>query len=767
VEVAARAAGDHADGVRFVDLAPLRDPALVVPTVARALGVREAGGGLSARDALVKYLSEKRLLIVLDNCEHLLEAAPDVGNLLGACPNLWVLATSRAALRVTGEQEYPVAPLAMPDVGRLPEVGALLGYGAIRLFVERVRAIRLDFALTDRDSEAVVEICRRLDGLPLAIELAAARHKLFAPRELLARLDRRLPLLSDGPRDAPERQRTLRATLDWSYRLLEPAAQAVLRRVAVFVGGGTVGAYEAVCAEPLSGAAGGPGTDAAPGWSPTATGRDRAVDALAALQNACLVELRPGGDGETRVVLLETVREYALEHLAESGVEATIRQRHAGYFLELAGRPIPDDGGGNTEVSFWLDHLQAELGNFRAAADWFLARGDATSALRLGIALHPLWNWRADPSEGRRWLERALAAAEEGGTGVDAGLHVQAFASLAAFASRQTDFTATLAAYERGVALARSMGDWRVLAPLLFEYGQRIRTGLFLDQAERCMEEARALYAEHGDIVQTAACDCYLGAVARSAGDLARARMVLERGLSAMRGLAEPPPAWLNFFDWNLGNVACDEGDHEQARAWHRANVARAIRMRRQSWYGATLLACALWAARTDQPGPATRLLAAATALREAIYHPWPPVDRADLDEAAARISAALSQDERRQLEAEGRLMTTTAERALEYALDVLDSWRSPSEQKRTGGALGGPTLTRRQREVAVLVAEGMTNREIAERLVITERTAENHVEHVLSRLGLRSRAQIAAWVVGQRNSRGADARAEEQPPEA
>jgi non-specific serine/threonine protein kinase len=752
-EVAASVNVTFADGVRFVDLVPLRSAALVLPAIARAFGlvVGEHAGdatregrasGTSALRTLTGLLHDKHVLVVLDNCEHVLEAVPALGELVRACPRVTLLATSRAALRLTGEHEYPVGALDLPPSASGATVGQLMACDAVRLFIERARAVAPHFAPTAEDAPILAEICRRLDGLPLAIELAAARLKVFPPPALLARLERRLPLLTDGPRDAHARHQTQRAALDWSYQLLTQDEQALLRRMGIFVGGGSLEAVAAVCADPEEPR----GDTAADGCAEARrVVGGGAVDLLSSLRNASLVEVRSdlGHEGQPRVGLLETVREYALERLAASGESEALRQRHAAYYLALAGRPVPDDGGGNTEVFSWLDHLEAELGNFREAASWFLGRRDPVSALQLGLALHPLWEWRADPSEGRHWLERALAAAEAADS--DSALRVLVLRALAVLAGRQTDHATSLAYNERAIALARTLGDRPMLAHVLMGAGQSLRSALVLDRAQACFEEARDLFTELGDAVQTAWSDCWLGTVARSAGEHARARSLLERGLDDARAMDQPPLVLLNFLEWNLGNVACDDGDYEQARAWHRSNVARTSSMRRASWYGASLLGTALWAARAGRPEEAVRLLAAATALRDAIHHPWPLVDRPDVEEVMARTNAALPPDAVRRLEAEGRSMA--AEPALAHALATLDS---PLPATATGvaspTATGCPGLTPRQWEVARLVARGLTNREIAAALTVTERTAENHVQHVMDRLGFRSRSQIAAW---------------------
>ena len=384
--VAERVAPQFPDGVVFVSLAPLADPALVASAIAEQLGVRERAEQ-TLRDALVTHLAGKRLLLVLDNFEHLLPAAPLVAALLGACPALRVLTTSRAALHLSGEHLYPVSPLALPDAGPLPPLEELGQTAAVRLFVERVRAVKPDFALSEANAPAVVEIVRRLDGLPLALELVAARARVLSPAALLARLDRRLPLLTGGAQDLPDRQRTLRETIAWSYDLLRPDEQALFRRLGVFAGGCTLEAAETVANldEPFD-----------------------VLEGMTALLDASLLQSEEQ-DGEPRYTMLETIREFALERLSESGEEPATRDRHARFFRDLAERAGPDivETGDPT----LLDVIEREHDNLRAALAWSRETGDHDTLLRLAGALAFFWYYRGYLNEGQRWLDQALADA--------------------------------------------------------------------------------------------------------------------------------------------------------------------------------------------------------------------------------------------------------------------------------------------------------------------------------------------------------------------
>ena len=348
IEVAATLLAEFDDGAFFVDLAPLRDPALVVPAIAQTLGVHDLGAG-SVLDKLIAHVQDKRLLLLLDNFEHVLPAGPALSSLLSACPRLKILATSRAALHLRGERELPVPPLALPEPGHPSRADNLSTYAAIALFVQRAADVRPDFRMGDQDAPLVVEICRRLDGLPLAIELAAARIKHLTPQSMLLRLERRLPFLIGGARDLPERQQTLRSTISWSYDLLGEDERLGLDRLACFAGGCTLEAIEAI-------------------WDPDKGSDVSVLDIVASLVDKSLVRRLDGQDGTLRFTMLETVREFATERLAASGEEQIVRRRHAEYYVTFAELARGHLRGPN--VRTWLDRLEAEHDNLRIALAW-------------------------------------------------------------------------------------------------------------------------------------------------------------------------------------------------------------------------------------------------------------------------------------------------------------------------------------------------------------------------------------------------------------
>jgi predicted ATPase/DNA-binding SARP family transcriptional activator len=402
LQVAAELLDDFPDGVFLVELAPIIDPGLVASTIAQRLGIRETGGQ-PLLESLKEYLREKQLLLVLDNFEHVLAAAPRVAELLTGSPQLQVLVTSRAVLHLRGEQELPVPPLAVPDPKRLPPTPAVSQYAAVELFIQRALNVRPDFAVTDENAPAVAEICARLDGLPLAIELAAARIRLLSPEALLARLERRLPLLTGGARDLPERQQTLRAAIGWSYDLLQEGEQRLFRRLSVFVGGCTLEAAEAVChaegelaIDVLDGVASLVDKsllqqdETGAGWGP----RTVPAGTEGARAHAAKRWVAAPGAGEPRLAMLETIREYGLECLEASGEAVAVRRRHAHFFLGLAEAAEPPLAG--ADQGKWLARLEREHANLRAALEWLAESGEAEG----GLLVRGYW------SAGRGWLER-------------------------------------------------------------------------------------------------------------------------------------------------------------------------------------------------------------------------------------------------------------------------------------------------------------------------------------------------------------------------
>ena len=511
LQVAGEVAAAFPDGVIFIPLAPLGDPALVPMALARALELVESPGQ-PLLPRLVAYLRDRQHLLVFDNFEHLLPAAPLVGELLAGVPRVKALVTSRAVLRCYGEHEFAVPPMAFPSPQALPEAKQLAAYDAMRLFVAHAQAVRPDFRLTPANTPAVAAICARLDGLPLAIELAASQLKLRSPQALLAGLAERLDFVTGGPRDRPARQQTLRGVLDWSHALLDPAERRVLAQLSVFAGGWTLEAAEAVCA-----------TGAAE-RSPT--------ECVGALLDQSLIWRQPADDdGEPRLAMLETVREYATERLREAGEDALSAERHAAYFLALGERGEGQLRGPHQQR--WLDRLEHEHHNIRAALRWFLARGDGPSGVRLAGALVWFWFIRGHFGEGRAWLERALAA----GGQVDAGSRAKALTGLGMLVWRQGDYAHAAMLLGEGIALCRGARERAGLADALHHLAHVREAQGDAAGAARLFEESLAIARAAGDRWETALTVNCFGATLLRLGDQDRALALLEEGLRVAREL--------------------------------------------------------------------------------------------------------------------------------------------------------------------------------------------------------------------------------------
>lgn len=575
--IAAASGGRYPDGVILVSLAPLADPALVLPAIAQACGVREARG-VPIRDRLRTALRARRILLVLDNVEHLLAAAPAVAALLADCPQLAVLATSRAPLRVGAEQEYPVPPLATPPLDHVPTLLEVAAAPAARLFVERARAHTPGFALTDANAAAVAAICHRLDGLPLALELAAAWIRLLPPAPLLARLDRALPLLTDGARDLPARQRTLRETIAWSHDLLTDGERALFRRLAAFAGGFTLAAAEAVCADETMPAA-------------------AVLAATAALLDQSLLErvsAMADAEAEPRLALLETIREYAAERLAASGEETTIRARHAAHFLALADAGAAALSGAGDAAA--LARLDGEIDNLRAALGWALGGGEGATALHLAGALARYWYTRGLWSEGRRWLAAALQP--RGGAPPAAAARALLGAGQLAF--MQGEAAQAVALYEESLALYRDLGHSQGIASALMLLGQATQARGAAAHAHALLAESLARFEELGDARGIVSVLMILGLGAQEPGDEARTRALLEAGLARLRALGATwgLPGGLIALGW----LAFRQGDAAAARAHFAEARALARRSGEPMMVGAALHSLGLLALLQGDP---------------------------------------------------------------------------------------------------------------------------------------------------------------------
>jgi predicted ATPase/class 3 adenylate cyclase/Tfp pilus assembly protein PilF len=540
LQVAADLLGEYPDGVWLVELAALVEPALVPQAVASALGVREEPGR-TLTETLADSLRPKQLLLVLDNCEHLVAASATLAHaLLRACPQLQFLTTSREALGITGETVFRVPSLSLPDPQRLSPVEDLSQYEAVRLFIDRSLMSQPRFAVTNENAPAVAQVCYRLDGIPLAIELAAARVKVLSVEQIAARLDDRFRLLTGGSRTALPRQQTLRASIDWSYDLLSEAERRLLRRLSVFAGGWTLGAAEAICA--------GDGIDAY-----------EILDLLTQLVAKSLVSVDEQ-EAEARYRLLETIRQYGAEQLRGSGEEAALRGRHRDWYLALAEEAEPELVG--PAQGEWLDRLEGEHANLRAALGWSVEHGEAEAGLRLGGALGRFWGVRGYLTEGRERLTELLALA--GGLG-RTEVRSKALHAAGVLAQVQGDYRAARALYEECLVLHRELGNTGGTASSLNNLGQVAFHQGDYATARSLYEQALAIRRDLGDKRGIASSLNNLGGVAQEQGDFAAARALYEECLLMARELGD---RWGTAVSLNnLGKVAEYQGDYSAARS--------------------------------------------------------------------------------------------------------------------------------------------------------------------------------------------------------
>ena len=587
LQVAEAMGATFPDGVSCVSLAALADASMILPTIALALGVTEAAGqALLAR--LSAFLRHSRTLLVLDNFEQIVSAAPTLTELLAACRHLKLLVTSRMPLHVHGERIFEVPPLSVPDPTHLPPLEELSRYEAVRLFVARAQDVQPDFALTSETALPVAEVCARLDGLPLALELAAARVRFLPPQALLSRLGSRLKLLTGGERDRPARQQTLRSALDWSYDLLDAGEQTLFARLAVFVGGCTLEAAAAVCN--------------APGDLPFDV-----LEGIASLLDKSLLRRAEGVAGEPRFVMLETIREYALERLAVSGEDVAINRQHAAYYLRLAEAAAPRLRG--AEQTVWLNRLDAEHDNLHAALQWWLGGGDADVGARLAAALGCMWYVRGYLSEGRRWLASAL----ERGCMAPRPARATVLYWAGVLAWWQSDLQQAVTLCEESRALFQAMGDKQGTASAL-----RVLGNVALDQADygraaTLIEESLALFQEVGDNVGSASALHNLGDTATRRGDYGRAAALLAEALALFQRLGDTEGIAYTLGDW--GTLAWRQGDYSRAEALYTESLAQ-HRAVGNKWGIAALQARMGWMAHVrGDDAQATKLYEQALAL--------------------------------------------------------------------------------------------------------------------------------------------------------
>jgi len=718
LEVAGELTEALEDGVWLVELASLADPSLVPGVVASALDLREQIGSPSTQ-TLSGYLQTRKMLLVLDNCEHLVEACAVLAEgLLRACPRLRILATSREALGIAGEARLSVPPLSLPDPRHLPAVEDVARYEAARLFVDRAKTVRPGFELTRPNASAVAQICYRLDGIPLAIELAAARVRVLSVGQIAARLDDRFALLTDGGRTALARQKTLEAAMDWSYELLSQGERELLRRLSVFVGGFTLEAAEAVCS-------GFPADDG--------LGRGEVLDGLSRLVDKSLV-LVVERDGDARYRLLETVRQYGREKLERSGEAEGIRRRHAGFMLTLAEEAGPELKG--LRQGAWLGRLETEHGNLRAAMRWLLEKGEAQASARFAWALWLFWFHRGHQDEGRRWIEGVLAK----GDGLPPDLRARVLYADGAMSWGLRETSDTIRLLEESRALFGRAGDRHGEALALAAAGVPTLQQGDVERATAILEEGIELLREAGDKWETSFMLAHLGMIYLDQDEQARATMLFEESLALSREVGHKFSGSVSLY--NLAGAAQGRGDHERAAELYAEGLALAVELSDKANAAYCLEGLARVTSVRGDHERAVRILGAAEALLEAAGGPLyaHAQDRVHYERVVGALRSGLDEEVFRAAWSEGRAMEIT--QAVGYALEP----RKPSAPPAHPAG-----LSTREVEVLRLVASGMTSAQVAKELFISPNTVNRHLHSIYGKLGVSSRAAATRFAVERR----------------
>lgn len=797
LQVAREMTDEFADGVSFVSLAPIRDPALVLSTIAQTLGLSEAGSRRPF-DRLQAYLRNRQLLLLLDNFEQVAAAAPQIANLLSTCGGLKVLVASRAALRLSGEQEYPVPPLALPNLEERPEASILASIPAVALFVQRAQAVLPTFQLDTSNASAIAQICVHLEGLPLAIELAAARSKLLPPSAMLELLTKipnaRLHLLRGGNSDLPVRQQTLRDTIAWSYSLLASAEQRLFRRLSIFVGGFTLEAVAALTTGKSR--------------ESLATLGDEQIDLLDQLarlldQNMITSMTQPASNRgmALRYTILETIREYGLEQLTASGELETMRQAHAAYYLALAGES--ERKLTSQEQVVWKARLEAEHDNLRATLRWSIDAQDAALALQLGGALWWFWYQCGHWNEGRIWLTQALALSETAdatgsllparsvqmnrraralngaailahylgdysqtakfsGESVDLYRHLAdqhgtavALHGLALAARAGGNYTVARTIYQESLGLFRALGDqWHTAYTLLYLGALFWLEGEYA-AAEPHFAECLPIFRHLGDRQEAAYTRYAQGQVALGQRDYGRARLCFEECLQTMTEVGDQRIIARCLY--GLGDVAAEEGEYTAAQSYYSEGLSIAHELGDRYFVCWCLEGLARVATVYGQPERAIRLLGATEALRNIIGTTQTPYRQATYDHVLATARTQITATCFADAWAAGQAMML--DQTVQYALTPPIQAETPATQ--TQGETTKPvspqlpqdarlmdSLTNRESEILRIVATGLTDAQVAERLVVSTRTVNAHLRSIYSKLDVHSRSAAIRYAL-------------------
>jgi predicted ATPase/DNA-binding CsgD family transcriptional regulator len=758
LQVATDLLEEFAHGVWWVELAALSDPLLVPQAVASVVGIPERAG-CTVTEALSDALRPKHLLLVLDNCEHLLAACVQlIETLLHTCSQLRVLVTSREALTITGETIWLVLPLRVPDTYQPLPIEGLMTYEAIQLFVERARSVLPSFSLTQENASAVVQVCRRLDGMPLAIELAAARIRTLSVEQIAARLDDAYRLLTGGSRSALPRQQTLRAAVDWSYNLLSAQEEALFRRLSVFAGSFSLEAAEAICA-------GEPGE------------AYDVLDVLSSLIDKSLV-LMEQRSGEARYRLLETIRQYGQDKLQEFAEAAKVRRNHRDWYARLAEQAESETLEARQKSVF--DRLEAEHDNLRVALGWSLEQQEAETAAQIGAGIFRFWLLRGYMSEGRSFLERALSGFSEKNAVRAKALNVAAI-----LASLQDDYKTARTLVEESLELSRELAERKQTGYALYILGRLARiegnyagavtyfeeslslfcelgqkhdialvlsglglTVLYLGEDERAAalcEESLAISRELGDPRGIASWLTNLGMIMRARGDDKRAQELCEESLAIRKALGYKGGCAHTLTV--LGRIALDQGAYERATACYKESLTLRQETGEKEGIATALEGLAAVTGMQGQPVRAARLYGSAESLRTLLGAPLTPIDRPYYQQTVAAIRAQLDEPTFLKAWTEGQAMTL--EEAIAEAVQVKAREHippttppAPVETPSTSPSRGNPFgLTTREIEVLRLVTQGLTTTQIAEQLMISPRTADAHLRSIYSKLEVTSRA--------------------------
>jgi len=625
--------GKFSDGVFFIELADINDPRLVISTIAHSLGVKEIGNK-PLTDILKNWLHDKSMLLVLDNFEQVLVAAPQIAELLASAPKLKVLVTSRALLHLSEEREFAVPLLELPAENYLPPPAELAEYAAVALFIERARAVKPNFTLTNENAGAVVDVCKQLDGLPLAIELAAARVMLMAPSSILARLESQLKLLTGGARDLPARQQTMRGAIAWSYNLLDEDEKTLLNRLSVFAGGCSLEAAETVAtgqSMPKS-----PGVEEqtpTPAFRPLA---GNVLDGLVSLIGKSLLMKKEQPDGEVRFRMLEGVREFARECLQTNGELEAIAQYHANYFLALAEKAEPEHVG-SLSVE-WVNRLEEEHDNLRAALQWLVTH-DAEAGLRLAGDLWFLWNIHGHFAEGRGWLEKVLEKTGE----ADTSVRSKALYGAGQLARQQGDYQSARGFFAESLQLGKEVGDKRRIAQSQRGLGMVSYLEGDHTAARSFFEDSLAIHRGLDNLVGISSALCTLGELARVEGNYIAARSYYEEAVESARQIGNQENLSVNLF--NLGAVAYHEGDYAAARSFYTEALTIMRELGNQSLVSVSLDGFAALAMHSGELERAARLAGAAEALRASIGYEIETAERAFRERYLAELRTSLGDE--------------------------------------------------------------------------------------------------------------------------